>query len=558
MGSSFSAELSDTRELASVFLDTFGREYEKLYMWFMVQRVRKAMQHESETSNGNTVAWRLYRAPEIPTQVNDRDQFMAAKLSKHWKHWKPRFFVLRGDFLLDYYESRNDYLEGRHSLGTINLGSVVVSCNATQATEERLDRLAAAFSVARSEVPPPETYPELTVELYHPRRATIYLQFPVRDRYDVWCGFFQQIHWLTERVTTKDRHHQRAFIEALRRARVMCGLPDSLEFSGLEAVILQDAINELVDTQVVPKLLLTMSGSSWKNRMSQLNLFIEASDELLRKFVWGKWHAMQGKTCVHRVMVEARVRDNMEKLNAFEEPLREEVHNYMSGETKLFLEAQVEEPLRKLATKVVSPLCAVYATLPRIYEACVSQGKVHYEPRGDRMFLASQYNCIGECYEAERRLWQLHEPIASMKGVFNGLVYEWRVIQDAAVMPLRRIIANGIFTFETLFERDKIRRPWDAVLREVGGFLEDDAHTMARDSLIALLYETAVNFFRDEHVKPSLKRLKATMIAPLESRVPDDLRPFILGVQEVVADVLEGDLRDMCRDIAEYAIRRAA
>ncbi|RNE99398.1 pleckstrin domain-containing protein [Trypanosoma conorhini] len=557
MGSSFSAELSDTRELASVFLDAFGREYEKLYMWFMVQRVRRAMQHESEARNGGTAAWRLYRAPEVPAQVNDRDQFMAAKLSKHWKRWRPRFFVVRGDFLLDYYCSRNDYLEQKQPLGTINLGSVAVNCNATQATEERLDRLAAACSVVRAEVPPPETYPELTVELYHPRRGSIHLQFPMKDRYEVWCGVFNRTHWLTERLATKDKVHQRAFIEALRRARVMCGLPDSLEFSGVETAILQDAITELVDAQVVPKFLLKMSGSSWKDRMSRLHLFTAASDELLRKFVWGKWHATQGKTCSRRMMVEASVRDNMEQLNAFEEPLREEVHNYMSGETRSFLAAQVEVPLRKLAAKVATRLCGVYATLPRIYVACVSQGKVCYEPRADRMFLASLYNSIGECYEAERSLWQLREPIAAMKWEFNDRVFEWRAVEEGVVMPLRRVIANGVFTFETLFERDKIRRPWDAVLREVRDLVEGDARTTAQESLAALLYETAVHFFRDEHVQPSLKRLKATMITPLENRVTDDLRPFILSVQEIVADVLEGDLREMCRGIAEGAIRDA-
>ncbi|EAN98431.1 pleckstrin domain-containing protein [Trypanosoma cruzi] len=557
MGSAFSGEMSDTRELASVFLDAFGREYEKLYMRFMIQRVRKAMQHEAENKNEDTVMWKLYRAPYIPTQINEREQVMAAKLSKHLKRWKPRFLTLRGDFILDYYASREDYAGKKQPLGSINLGNVVVNCDATRATEERLDRLAAICSVARTEVSAPEKYPEMTVELYHPRRCPVYLQFPKKDRYDLWCGIFKRAHWLMDRVTTNDRVHQRAFVEALRRARVMCGLPDSLEFSGGETTILQDAITELVDAQIVPKLLLGMSGRSWRDRMSQLRLFIAKSDELLKNFVWGKWHATQGKTCGRRAMLEAKVRDNMNKLNAFEEPLREEVHNYMSGETKSFLATRVEAPLKKLAANVAPKLCAVYAALPRIYEACVSQGKVRYVPSSDHMFLASQYNCIGECYEAERGLWQLQKPIASMKEKFNDQVFEWRVIQESVVMPARRIIANGIFTFETLFERDKIRRPWDDVLREVRGFLEADSRTMAQEALTLLLYETVVHFFRDEHVQPSLKKLKSTMIAPLENRVTQELRPFILSVQEIVADVLEGDLRDMCFGIAKGAILAA-
>ncbi|KEG13920.1 hypothetical protein DQ04_00721220 [Trypanosoma grayi] len=118
MGTAFSAEVSDTRELASVFMDAFGREYDKLYIWFMVQHLRQVMQREAESSGAKAAVWRLYHAPSVPRQINDRDFVMAAKLSKHLKRWKPRFFVLRGDFLLNYYESRADYTEKKHPLGT--------------------------------------------------------------------------------------------------------------------------------------------------------------------------------------------------------------------------------------------------------------------------------------------------------------------------------------------------------------------------------------------------------------------------------------------------------
>ncbi|KAH9600843.1 hypothetical protein LSM04_008560 [Trypanosoma melophagium] len=64
------------------------------------------MQREAESSGAAEAVRRLYSAPYIPVHVNDRDSVMAAKLSKHLKHWNPRYFVLRGDFLLDYHDSR--------------------------------------------------------------------------------------------------------------------------------------------------------------------------------------------------------------------------------------------------------------------------------------------------------------------------------------------------------------------------------------------------------------------------------------------------------------------
>ncbi|KAH9600806.1 hypothetical protein LSM04_006654 [Trypanosoma melophagium] len=173
----------------------------------------------------------------------------------------------------------------------------------------------------------------MTVELYHSRRSSIYLQIPMKDRYEMWCNSFERVHWLIPRVSTMDGVHRRAFTEAFRRARVMCGLPDSLDFSGAETVSLHDAITEFVDTKVVPKLLVKLSSKSWKDRMSQLHAFHEKTDELLRNYLSGKWHATQGRSCSRRVLIEARVRDNMEGINVFEFPLREEVHNYTREET---------------------------------------------------------------------------------------------------------------------------------------------------------------------------------------------------------------------------------
>ncbi|ORC88202.1 uncharacterized protein TM35_000182590 [Trypanosoma theileri] len=558
MGTAFSAEVSDTRELANAFLDTFGREYEKLYVWEMVQHVRRAMQREAETSGAAEAVWRLYFAPYIPVQMNDRDSVMAAKLSKHLKHWNPRYFVLRGDFLLNYYESRNNHVDGKPPLGTVNLGSVVINRDATQAAEERLDKLAALCSTPRTEISAePEKYPDMTVELYHPRRGSIYLQFPMKDRYEMWCNIFERVHWLIPRVFTMDGMHRRAFIEAFRRARVMCGLPDSLEFSGPETTSLQDAVTELVDTKVVPKLLIKLSSKSWRDRISQLHSFQEKTDELLKNYVSGKWHAIQGRSCGRRVLIEARVRDNMEGINAFEEPLREEMHNYTCKETLAFIAEYIEPPLRELAALVAPRLRQVYASVPRLYEACVSQGKVHYEAREDRMFLVSKYNSIGECYECERELWELRDVVAAQKAKFNGRVFEWLVLQDSVIRILRRVIANSIFTFETVFEQNKMQRPWDDAFREVRTLVEADSRTMTPYALSLLLYNTAVHYFCDEHVHPSLVRLKAVMITPLENRVTEELRPFIPSIQEIVVDVLLGDLRDVCRSIAESALAAA-
>ncbi|KEG13921.1 hypothetical protein DQ04_00721230 [Trypanosoma grayi] len=397
----------------------------------------------------------------------------------------------------------------------------------------------------------------MTVELYHRRHSPVHLQFPVKDRYDIWCTIFERAHWLTARVLTSDCVHERAFVEAIRRARVMCGLSDSLEFSGVETAVLEDAITELLDASVVDKLLLSLSGSSWKDRMSQLRLFHEKSGGLLKNFVWGKWHAIQGRTCSRRVLIEAKVRDGMDDINAFEMPLRQEVHKYTNNETQAFLAAQVEKPLKELAAAVVPQLRDVCATVPRLYEACVLQGKVHYEPRDDHMYLASQYNSIGECYEAERELWRLQEPIAAAKAHFKGRVFEWLVVQNTAVHLLRRVVVNGVFTFETVFERNKLQRPWDDALREVRSLVEADSRTMTPRILAALLYETAVHFFRDEYVQPSLTRLKASMITPLEGRVTEELRPLVPSVQEIVADVMLDDMRELCRSIADCAVAAA-
>ncbi|KAH9600692.1 hypothetical protein LSM04_001545 [Trypanosoma melophagium] len=170
------------------------------------------------------------------------------------------------------------------------------------------------------------------------------------------------------------------------------------------------------------------------------------------------------------------------------------------------------------------------------------------------MFLATKYNSIGDCCEVERELWELRDVMAAQKSKFNGRVFEWLVLQDSVIHILRRVMVNGIFTFETVFEQNKMQRTWDDAFREVRGLVEADGRTMTPSALSLLLYNTAVHYFCDEHVNPSLVCLEAVMITPLENRVTEELRPFIPSVQETVADFILGDLHNVCCSIAESAL----
>jgi hypothetical protein len=148
----------------------------------------------------------------------------------------------------------------------------------------------------------------------------------------------------------------------------------------------------------------------------------------------------------------------------------------------------------------------------------------------------NNYGYNSEYWDAERKMWDLYDPLWDMRRVFDD-IYPWN-ITGRARRRLRKTLNNALFTFETIYEDGKATgKSFDEAAAEARELMIQDSRTAVMRVLGHILFGCVENFF-----EKSVIRLSRKLVAPLADKIPEIIKNFVDP-----EDMLESLLYDLLR-----------
>lgn len=538
MGADISGELAEAKEITQKFLTCFAKWYGLVYFVQVFKIAQKQMMKEARGPQ-----WKLMKLLKAPPADPIKTGELK-KLSKYLKKWNPRFFVIEPSYIATYYESEAAKNAGKKPLGTINMSNRNVHRDANDTIANRLLALAEKCKLDVKDLPLPDKYPDYTLEIWHERKGPIYLTAPDAESWKAWCDIFEKARWMAPRFDEfEDKANVVAFPIALWRTRWECDMWGWWWGGGGEKSMLVDAINDKIADVVLSKLdaKLTMP---WAARSRIRNTFMTQTDAFVSSAVGPAWSAAYGAVKKARPDAEAKLKELAAPIVDAKKKLMDEILAMVESASKQTLEEKVTPHLAPLLDIVFAPVVESFRILLRSYDVAIEKGKAKYETKEERTYMVFQYGYNSEYWDAERKMWDLYDPLWDMRRVFDD-IYPWSITGKAR-RRLRKVLNNALYTFENIFEDGKATgKTWDDAAAEARELMVQDCRTAVMRILGVILFGVVENFF-----EKTVIRLSRKLVSPLAEKIPEPVKLF-LDPEDMLEELLYSLLKSTCALVFE-------
>lgn len=549
---SLDGELADVKRIVADFTAAFVKNYTKYYTIGLSKKQKRIMEKESQGKQ-----WQLLKykgAADAP--VKKTGVFL--KRSKHLKKWNERFFVVKGNYLIDYYAKEDDYKSNPGKpLGSINMSNYSVIRDVNDTLINRIIALAEKCKLNVDDFPKPEKFPDFTFSLYNERKDEIYLQCKDAEEHKEWCDIFERARWNCPRYDIQeDKIHLWAFPTALWRTRWEVDMWGWWYGGGGEVEMISSCINEQIMWTVMGRVdaKLTMP---WAVRSRIRNGFMKTTDGIVTGAVGPAWKGVYDTVTKAAPTIEEKLKDVLSPIIEAELTMVKEINGMVESGAKDTLGEKVTPHLQPLLDVVFSPVNDAVKKLLRAFEVSLEKGKDDYKPDEKRNFLIRRHLWTSEFWDAERHIWDLYDPLWVMRKIFDN-VSPW-TIQWKARKRMRTLLQNALFTFETKFEELKesakeagtelndelTAKFWGEAAEYVKPQLAADCKTAVMKILGYILFGVVEDMWSLLVVKPA-----RMLVKPLAEKVPDAIKDF-LDPEDILEKVLYGILMSACKMVFE-------
>eukprot|EP00179_Madagascaria_erythrocladioides_P022304 CAMPEP_0198338038 /NCGR_PEP_ID=MMETSP1450-20131203/32457_1 /TAXON_ID=753684 ORGANISM="Madagascaria erythrocladiodes, Strain CCMP3234" /NCGR_SAMPLE_ID=MMETSP1450 /ASSEMBLY_ACC=CAM_ASM_001115 /LENGTH=563 /DNA_ID=CAMNT_0044042893 /DNA_START=71 /DNA_END=1759 /DNA_ORIENTATION=+ len=451
------------------------------------------------------------------------------------KNWKKRYFVVKPNFEIDYYEKDNM----KKKKGTIQPVGFRVHTDLGNTFVERAKALAEKVGIDVDKLPKPKTYPEGTVELYHPRRRCWYVKLDDEKTRDDWIKAFRTCCLNCPDLTIDDEYHEVAFPKAMRELRWSLGRCGWYS-KGNEQQVLSETISEELEWEVMGDVyakLRTMPGPAMSMARKKAQ---QMMDGMVGTAVKPAWAAASQAPAQVRPKVEPVVAQQVEPIGKEKAKLREK------------LKEKCQEQLDKGATEFVAPhvekLCKL---LSPEADAAMAATKKAVEEQLDAAITAkcddaalTELDRKGRSrfrnYEARQALRGLYDPLWLLRTVFKTIA-PWSVVYDGNER-FDQLFDDALYTFAKAVRADGADKA-DKIKADVMERFAVDA-AKARTRFISHNMLELLRPLLDVVLDPLLD----AAVKPLADAIPDPVNQFLDPVEEV---------RNLVDEIIKYLIEKA-
>jgi len=541
MGGAFSSPVDgatkqEMEELIKAVLKTFTLEYTKGYALALVAKLKE------DAKAGPPEEWKLM---ERPPWDRDLKEGFLMKEGGIRKNWKKRFFVVRPNYKIDYFESEAEARKEKgKKKGTISLAGYRVVEDVNNGILNKLKQMAEKMNMDTSQLPKPKEYPQWTLELHHERRRCYFLQCENEEEFKKWSEQFKTCCWRAYGYNNDDPVHVTAFDEAVRKTRWELGRWGWWSWGGSEEQILSDLISDQIDWAVMGRVYSKITGP-WSVRYAIRNQVLKAIDKAVGAAVKPAWAAMDTAVKELRTKIEPTIKEMVDPIGKAEAEIIEKIKNAVMSQIEPILKEHVTPHLSKIVEVIKAPMNQGYDECFHIFEEHVSK----WEPKGTTReeLLKSFYDLdwlprSWRMWPATDKLSVMYDPLWALHVIFPD-IYPWSTVWDGQD-ELRKRTDNAIYTWE--------ERLLAAVEAEGG---DPKTHAEKLKALVLADFkedaQKSVGFYYHAIMKkivlPPFEALVVpackALLEPLDEAVPEPMKQFI-NIMKMFEDVYNGVIDD--------------
>jgi len=531
---------NEIQQLIKDMLTVFTKEYVKHYAIALIKKCIADAAAEPEN-------WKLSTRPE------DKSDIKFGALTKEGgirKSWKKRFFVVRYDHSIEYFEKEDEIKKPKPKVkGNIGLCGYTVNADPNNTLLARAQKLAEKMGVDLSQIPKPKEYPPFTIELHHWRRRTYYIKADNETQFKEWVDAFQNSCRLSWGYRNHDPVHIHAFKKALELTRWSLGRWGWWSWGGSEEQVLSDLISDQLDFAVMGRIYSKITGP-WVVRNTIRNQVLKTLDTIISAAVTPAWKAMEAAVSAVRPKIEPTIKEMVDPVGKLEKELTDKLRDAAMSILTPLLEEHVKPHLKKIVEVIKSPMVDAYTEAGTL----VDEKLTAFSAKGTAEELKKSFRDLDsvprswDIYRATGKLDVMYDPLWALNVVFPD-IWPWSLIWHGHD-HIRRRTDNAVYTFQ------------ERVLKA----LEDNANAAAEEggakALYAQVKDTIMADFREDSSKATVKYYSELLmmvilppfqkvanpacdavINPISDLIPEPMKQFV-DPNQLFADLIVSILQE--------------
>ena len=536
VGASLDAETAEAKTILADFTTTFAKNYTLLYTVALAKLQQKKMMKQNN--------WKLLKC-DYEAEAPVRFKGHVLKRSNFFKKWNKRYLVVRGNYVLDFYENEGDYTAGKKPRATFNLsGFNRVDTDPNNNAIAKLTALAEKAGLDLSSLPMPEKLPDNTMVCEASGRPSLILQTIEENGATAEANFktvsstLDRCWWLSPYMNVEDDEaHSMCFRQALWRTSWDLGFW-TYWCGGGEEAMLTSTIARMIEWRVMDKVdgKLTMP---WPVRQKIRNTFLSTIfstvSGAVKPFWSGLYDTIKGTA---RPQAEEALKPLSSELATNTTTLKTKITEAVNDAAKDVMSEKVEPKLGQAMENLFSPVNDAFQIIVGVYDDIIGSAKTDYKTDEKRLGLVRKHSWSSKRWDAEYKLRDMYDLLWALGLIFDE-IWPWSIINRGS-RRLGKNLKNALFTFETRLEEAGGVEHWDTVAAEVRTLLVADCQRSVSTFGARILIMAVLPMWEKLVIQPCKK-----LVAPIASLIPEPVKLFI-DVNDLLVDVLYSMLKAVC------------
>lgn len=442
------------KDIATKTVAEFGEKYAKTYPVALLKKVVE----DAKAEDGGP-AYQLLSRPEAEKNKDPIKTGWGTKLGAVVKNWKKRFFVVRYDYKIEYYDKEETYKKGGAPKGTINPAGYTVEANPEATLAQRLEKLAAKLKLDVSSLSKPQSVPPITVALMKERRRDWYIQFETEAQKQEWIPVLKQCTRKAEGLNSQDPVAREAYRRAFAATRHKCGYYDYWNFDGSEEQNLTDLIARQLNEQVLGEFYEKIEEAVSNAKMR--SMADDKVEGLVGSTVGGivssAWSAAARGVEAARGPIEAKLKGNVDKLVAAQKGVSEKMTELVSDKIDP-VASRLAKPFAEVALPLLlTPVTAALKLLIAVFDSKAGEAANSISLGQDENQLWRELSRMPWLWSTMSDVWdRLHEAdkLLEKADAFADLkfgVQQLEAIISTAFAAVQKLLDNAFYTLEHEF-----------------------------------------------------------------------------------------------------------
>ncbi|XP_031562470.1 PH domain-containing protein DDB_G0267786-like [Actinia tenebrosa] len=533
-------------DLAKDFLGTFSQEFIQAYGIEFAKAKLADIDKESFKEDGPKREL-TYRKDKVEEDEPIKKGYLI-KQGALVKNWKKRYFVVKQDYCIEYYENQEAFEKGFKAKGVICPAGYEVEEDADSAIIERLKKVAKQLGIDEKEIPMPEKYPEHTFELGHQSRRPFYITAENEEEKKKWLEVMKTCCRKFKGFKNPDLISRAAFKSAYRRTCYRHLYRHYSEDYGTEEQVMTASIVSEINNRVMGDVyhdLSTLPGG-YKVRNKVKENVTKTLDSLVTAMVIpsykGQVEATQKMVGPLDDLINSKKDEMVETQKKLTQKLSEELDDKLGVAFEDVRDAVIamETELREIAKKMISPLREYL--LVQIIDEIIKKAKTNDDIEASlkeyfkKLCTERSWRSKDYWYHYYNAACPMVKVMAKHEETFAGYYRHYTTV-EIALDTMAEVLDAAGYTFQELFkelskETDALKSGDTAaevmvnVKDEVLTRFDSDAQNYASEISYQITHEAAVHY-----LTKTMEPVAKDLLSSLKTMIPDPINK-VVSVQD--------------------------